>query len=79
MLCDIYDMSFGMLLVRGIEVSVRKWSGGAAQLRSSEEELLLICYSLCRCFRSGGAADHQQHRLQARRQSNTRSRFEDDQ
>jgi len=38
MLCDI---KFGFLLVRENEISLRKWSGGAAQLRTLEETLVI--------------------------------------
>jgi len=29
----VYDIKFGMLQVRENEISLRKWSGGIAQLR----------------------------------------------
>jgi len=32
----IYDVKFGMLQARENEISLRKWSGGTAQLRASE-------------------------------------------
>jgi len=35
----IYDMKSGMLQVRENEISLRKWSGGAAHLRTLQETL----------------------------------------
>jgi len=35
----IYDIKFGMLQVRENDISIRKWSGGTAHLRSLERAL----------------------------------------
>ena len=36
----VYDIKFEMLQVRQNEISLRKWSGGTAQLRTSEGALV---------------------------------------
>jgi len=36
----MYDMKFEMLQVHESEISLRKWSGGSAQLRISEGTLV---------------------------------------
>jgi len=58
-LCDIYiyiyiyicDIKFGMLQVRSNEISLRKWCGGAAQLRSlrgnTAEEIFTKQQEIC--------------------------------
>ena len=37
----VYDIKFWMLQVRNNEISLRKWSGGSAQLRTLEETLVI--------------------------------------
>jgi len=46
----VYDIKFGMLQVRENDISLRKWSGGAVQLRTLRETLLTaICLPLIEC------------------------------